>query len=182
MTARLIVAITGGVVAVIAACGGLAGMMISGALGGGCATGTNPSVAAPATPPSAPAGGIAPVGAWNPEQVGNAAAIIAVGARMGVPARGWVITVATAIQESSLINLADLGNGSDHDSLGLFQQRPSQGWGSPAQITDPVYASTQFYQHLLAVPGWQTMPLAQAAQAVQGSAFPCGVSKPCIPV
>jgi hypothetical protein len=95
MTARLIVAITGGVVAVIAACGGLAGMMVSGALGGGCATGTNPSVAAPATPPSAPAGGIAPVGAWNPEQLGNAAAIIAVGARMGVPARGWVIAVAT---------------------------------------------------------------------------------------
>jgi hypothetical protein len=91
---------------------------------------------------------------------------------MGVPVRGWIIAVATALQESSLINLPDLGDANDHDSLGLFQQRPSQGWGTPAQIMDPVYASTKFCEHLLAVPNWQALPLTQAAQAVQRSAFP----------
>jgi cell wall-associated NlpC family hydrolase len=172
VTGRIALAIVGGIVVLIMACGGLVGVMVSGALGGGCAAAGHPSVATPATPPTTPRGGFAPIGAWNSEAVGNAATVIAVGARMGAPARAWVIAVATAIQESPLTNLPDLGDANNADSLGLFQQRPSQGWGTPAQITDPVYASTKFYQHLLAVPGWQTMPLAQAAQAVQGSAFP----------
>jgi cell wall-associated NlpC family hydrolase len=114
-----------------------------------------------------PPGGYRPVGTWNREAVGNAAIIVGVGAHMGVPVRGWIIAVATAIQESSLINLPDLGDENNADSLGLFQQRPSQGWGTPAQIMDPVYASTKFYEHLLAVPGWQSMSLTEAAQAVQ---------------
>src|SRR5262249_7443171 len=65
----------------------------------------------------------------------------------------------------------------DHDSLGLFQQRPSQGWGTPAQILDPMHAATTFYRHLLNVPGWQTIPLTRAAQAVQRSAFPGAYAK-----
>src|SRR5262249_56193035 len=77
-----------------------------------------------------------------------------------------------AIQGSSVINLPDMGDENNFDSLGLFQQRPSQGWGTPAQIMDPVYASTKFYEHLLAVPGWQSMPRTQAAQQVQRSATP----------
>jgi cell wall-associated NlpC family hydrolase len=131
-----------------------------------------------ASPPAGwltpPPDGFPPIGTWTSEQVGNAARIITVGAQLGVPVRGQVIAVATAIAESFLINLPDLGEANDHDSLGLFQQRPSQGWGTPAQVMDPVHAATAFYQHLLAVPGWQTMPLAQAAQAVQQSAAQAG--------
>jgi len=91
---------------------------------------------------------------------------------VGVPPRGWVIAIATALQESQLRNLPHLGADNDHDSLGLFQQRPSQGWGTPEQISDPAYASTAFYQRLLQVQGWQELPLTQAAQQVQRSAFP----------
>jgi murein DD-endopeptidase MepM/ murein hydrolase activator NlpD len=112
------------------------------------------------------------VGEFGDEQMHNAAVIISVGQRMKVPPRGWVIAIATAIQESSLRNLGDLGSKNDHDSLGLFQQRPSQGWGTPAQVMDPVYASTKFYEKLLQVPDWQTLPLTVAAQRVQVSAFP----------
>ncbi|MBO0870781.1 MAG: M23 family metallopeptidase, partial [Micromonosporaceae bacterium] len=93
------------------------------------------------------------------------------------PPRGWVIAVATALQESSLHNLGNLGPHNDHDSLGLFQQRPSQGWGTPAQVMDPAYASRRFYQKLLTVPGWQSLPLTEAAQAVQRSAFPDAYAK-----
>ncbi|MFI5796233.1 C40 family peptidase [Streptomyces sp. NPDC051677] len=102
------------------------------------------------------------------EQVPNAATIVAAGLSLDVPKKGQIIALATAMQESRLRNL---GYG-DRDSLGLFQQRPSQGWGSAQQIRDPVYASEQFYKHLLKVNGWQQMTVAQAAQAVQRSAYP----------
>ncbi|WP_327071847.1 C40 family peptidase [Kitasatospora sp. NBC_01302] len=102
------------------------------------------------------------------EQIPNARAIVATGAQMGVPARGQVIALAVALQESGLRNLT----GGDRDSLGLFQQRPSQGWGTREQILDPVYASQKFYGALLAVPGWQQLPLTVAAQRVQQSAYP----------
>lgn len=113
-------------------------------------------------------GGPGAAAGYGPEQMSNAATIVAVGKQLGVPEYGWVIAVATAIQESGLRNLTY----GDRDSLGLFQQRPSQGWGSPAQILDPAYAATRFYQHLLAVPNWQQMALTDAAQAVQYSGFP----------
>jgi murein DD-endopeptidase MepM/ murein hydrolase activator NlpD len=103
------------------------------------------------------------------EQMRNAATIIAVGQRMNVPPRGWVIAIATSLQET---NLRNLPVAVDHDSLGLFQQRPNQGWGTAAQILDPVHASTAFYEHLLKVRGWDTLSLTDAAQAVQRSAFP----------
>jgi hypothetical protein len=106
------------------------------------------------------------------DQTRNAEVIVAVGARMRVPVRGWVIAVATALQESGLINLGDLGTANDRDSLGLFQQRPSQGWGTPAQIMNPEYAARKFYEALLAVPGWQMMPVGEAAQRVQKSVYP----------
>jgi len=98
---------------------------------------------------------------------------VAVGERMRVPVRGWVIAVATALQESDLLNT----EGGPDDSLGLFQQRPSQGWGTPEQIMNPDYAAGTFYEHLLAVPGWQTMPLTKAAQRVQRSAYPDAYAK-----
>ncbi|MFE7302645.1 C40 family peptidase [Streptomyces sp. NPDC057579] len=102
------------------------------------------------------------------EQIPNAKTIIATGISLGVPEQGQVIALATAMQESRLRNL----NYGDRDSLGLFQQRPSQGWGTAAQIRDPVYASTKFYKSLMAVRGWQQMTITQAAQAVQASGFP----------
>jgi hypothetical protein len=106
-------------------------------------------------------------------QLANARIIAQVGASMGVPMPGETIAIATALQESGLQNL-DHG---DRDSLGLFQQRPSQGWGTPAEIMNPTYAATQFYTHLLQVPGWRTMPTTQAAQAVQRSGFPDAYAK-----
>jgi hypothetical protein len=114
---------------------------------------------------------------WSDEQLANADTIVAVGARMQVPSYGWIIAVATAMQESSLRNLGHLGERNDHDSLGLFQQRPSQGWGTPEQVMDPVYAATRFYEKLRTVPGWEQMPLTQAAQAVQRSAYPDAYAK-----
>jgi cell wall-associated NlpC family hydrolase len=102
------------------------------------------------------------------ERLANARTIVSVGTGIGVPVRGEVIAVATATQESKLINLPDGPGG----AYGLFQQTPSQGWGTAAQVQDPTYAATAFYRHLLAVPGWQDMALTDAAQAVQGSAYP----------
>ncbi|WP_370147060.1 C40 family peptidase [Kitasatospora sp. GAS206B] len=102
------------------------------------------------------------------EQIPNAKTIVATGLQMGVPAGGQVIALATALQESDLRNLT----GGDWDSVGLFQQRPSQGWGTAQQISDPVYASQKFYSALLAVPNWQQLPLTVAAQDVQKSGHP----------
>lgn len=111
------------------------------------------------------------------DQVRDAAIIIKTGQDMRVPARGWVIGVATALQESRLSNLPDLGAQNDHDSIGLFQQRPSQGWGTPQQLTDPAYQSRKFFEKLLKVPGWQDLPLTVAAQRVQVSAYPDAYAK-----
>jgi cell wall-associated NlpC family hydrolase len=109
----------------------------------------------------------------SPIQLANAQLIAQVGLSMNVPMPGETIAIATALQESNLQNL-DHG---DRDSLGLFQQRPSQGWGTRAQILDPTYAARQFYTRLLQVPGWHTMPTTQAAQAVQRSAYPDAYAK-----
>lgn len=118
-----------------------------------------------------------PVVNLDPEQAANARVIVAVGQQRGVPSRGLLIALMTAKQESGLRNL-DYG---DRDSLGLFQQRPSMGWGTPDQVREPAYAAAAFYggpqspagnPGLQDVEGWQTMPLTSAAQAVQRSGFP----------
>ena len=109
---------------------------------------------------------------WDTTQRENATTIVQVGVALAVPARGEVVALATAMQESQLYNLGDLGAKNDHDSLGLFQQRPSMGWGTAAQVTDPVYAATAFYLALKRVPGWESMAVTVAAQRVQRSAFP----------
>jgi hypothetical protein len=106
--------------------------------------------------------------AVSPEQAQNAATIAAVAERRGLPARAVTIALATAYQESKLRNI-DYGH---LDSLGLFQQRPSQGWGSPEQVQDPVYAANAFYDALVKVPGYTELPVTKAAQAVQRSAYP----------
>ena len=124
-----------------------------------------------------PNGKLPSIRSLNEDQIRNAAIIIDVGATMQLPPRGWVIAVATALQESYLRNLGDLGPRNDNDSLGLFQQRPSQGWGTPAQVMDPAYASRKFYEKLVKVPRWQLMSLTDAAQAVQQSAYPDAYAK-----
>ncbi len=102
----------------------------------------------------------------------NAKTIIEVAKKTGVGERGAVIGIATALQESKLYNLGHLGAYNDHDSQGLFQQRPSSGWGTETQITDPEYSSNAFFQALKNVNGWRDMPLTAAAQTVQVSAYP----------
>jgi hypothetical protein len=109
-----------------------------------------------------------PVLGYSPEQTANAATIVAVGKRIQVPERGLVTALAAALQESGLRNL-DHG---DRDSLGLFQQRPSQGWGTPAEIMNPAYAATAFYRRLLEVRDWHELSVNDAAQTVQRSATP----------
>lgn len=106
-------------------------------------------------------------------QLQHASTINAVGVARSLPIRARVIALATAWQESTLRNL-DHG---DRDSIGLFQQRPSQGWGSVDQIMDPVYASGKFYDALVQVPDWQRLPLTRAAQAVQYSGYPEAYAK-----
>ena len=108
----------------------------------------------------------------NDEQTANAKAIIAATKKAGLPERAAVISIATSLQESKLENLGHLGDANDHDSLGLFQQRPSSGWGTPEQITDPEYSTLAYLKGLKQVDGWQDMPLTQAAQTVQVSAYP----------
>jgi hypothetical protein len=102
------------------------------------------------------------------EQAENAALITAISIERGLPARAASIALATAYQESKLYNI-DYG---DRDSVGLFQQRPSQGWGSVAQLTDPVYATNAFYDALQQVDGYDSMEITVAAQEVQRSAYP----------
>ncbi len=107
----------------------------------------------------------------TPEQASNAALIAGVALSRGLPPRAASIAIATAIQESGLRNL-DYGDNAGPDSRGLFQQRPSQGWGTEEQIMDPYYAAHAFYNGLVKVPGYTEMPVTEAAQQVQISAFP----------
>ena len=104
----------------------------------------------------------------SPVQSDNAALLTAVSVRRGLPARAATIAIATALQESKLVNLSY----GDRDSVGLFQQRPSQGWGTAEQIMDPVYSTDRFYDGLVGIAGYQDLPITDAAQKVQRSAFP----------
>ncbi|MGA3540246.1 hypothetical protein ACK8GE_13270 [Micromonosporaceae bacterium DT194] len=106
------------------------------------------------------------------EQQENAKAIVAATKGSGMNERAAVIAVATAMQESKLENLGHLGAANDHDSQGLFQQRPSSGWGTVEQIRDPQYSTTAFLDSLDEVEGWEQMDLTDAAQKVQVSAYP----------
>ena len=105
---------------------------------------------------------------WSAEQTTNAQTIVARAAALKLPERAAVIATSTAIVESQLTNV-DHG---DRDSLGLFQQRPSQGWGTPARILNPSSSADTFYDRLVKLPNWQGLPPGVAAQTVQGSAYP----------
>ncbi|MFM9446236.1 heavy metal transporter [Streptomyces acidiscabies] len=110
---------------------------------------------------------------FTPEQAVNAATITAVGTNLGMPERAVTIALATALQESGLRNLAH----GDRDSLGLFQQRPSQGWGTEEEVRDPAYSAGEFYKHLKKVRDYEDLPLTVAAQRVQRSGYPDAYAK-----
>lgn len=110
---------------------------------------------------------------FGAEQAQNAATVAAVGTSRGMPERAITIALATALQESGLRNISH----GDRDSLGLFQQRPSQGWGNEKQIMDPAYSAARFYAHLKDVPGYSRLPLTVAAQRVQRSGYPQAYAK-----
>ncbi len=112
--------------------------------------------------------GDGPATTLAPDQAENAALLAATAVHRGLPARAATIAIATAKQESKLRNI-DHG---DRDSLGLFQQRPSQGWGTAEQVMDPVYATNAFYDVLVTIEGYENLQITAAAQRVQRSAFP----------
>ncbi|MGH8876559.1 MAG: hypothetical protein ACRD0P_04325 [Stackebrandtia sp.] len=124
-----------------------------------------------------------PVAGLTTTQMNHAVKVVQIGQAKGISKKGQAVAVATAMQETKLKNLASHtvpeskgydndGAGSDHDSVGLFQQRPSMGWGSVAECMDVDYATKAFYGKLKHVSNWDDMSVAEAAQSVQASAFP----------
>lgn len=110
---------------------------------------------------------------FEPDQAETTALLAGTALQRGLPARALTIAIATALQESKLRNIAH----GDRDSVGIFQQRPSQGWGTEEQIMDPVYATNAFYDALVQVEGYAELPITEAAQAVQHSAYPAAYAQ-----
>lgn len=142
----------------------------------------SPASPKPAPRPTRPAKP-RPVAGLTQAQMDNAATVVRVGRKLGLPRQGLIVAIATAMQESDLYNLASdvvpesqayphQGSAADYDSVGLFQQRPSTGWGAVADLMKPAYAAQKFFAALLEVSGWQQLSVTEAAQAVQASAFP----------
>ena len=153
-------------------------------------TGTAAVTAAPAdaAPPSAKPQPPRPVAGLDQTQMNNAATIVRLGRAQGLPDKALVVAVATAMQESDLYNVASPavpaslrlphdGVSADHDSVGLFQQRASQGWGTVAELMNPAHSAMLFFNALMRVDGWQGMSVTGAAQAVQRSAYPGAYQK-----
>ncbi len=110
------------------------------------------------------------------DQAANASLITAVAVQRGLPARAASIALATSMQESKLRNIGH-GDQAGPDSRGLFQQRPSQGWGTTAQVMDPYHASNAFYDALVKISGYQSLEITDAAQQVQRSAYPAAYAQ-----
>jgi hypothetical protein len=131
---------------------------------------------------------VTPVAGLTQTQMNHAKTIVDTAEQMHLSRQAAVIAIATAMQESNLRNLANTGlpeshtlpndgTGFDHDSVGLFQQRPASGWGPVDELMDPATSTRKFLTALQDVPGWQDMPVTVAAQTVQGSAFPDAYAK-----
>ncbi|HXT43418.1 MAG TPA: C40 family peptidase [Pseudonocardiaceae bacterium] len=159
----LVVGLLGGLIAV-AAISSLLGVVGSGDFVFGAPCG---SVLASTDPRELPPVAVR-VSDLDPEQRTIVELIVAIGKQRGLPPRAWQIAIQAGMTESRLHNL----HYGDRDSLGIFQMRPSQGWGSVAQVTDPVYAINKFYDVLLRVPGWETQRPGDSAQDIERSAFP----------
>ncbi|WP_203981492.1 hypothetical protein [Planosporangium flavigriseum] len=151
----------------------------------GSADGT---VGSPSPSPGGSSARPRPVTGVSQAAMDHAVTIIEVGRQMNLPRRAYVVAIMTALQETALRNLANStvpeslnyahqGVYQNFDSVGLFQQRSSQGWGSVAELMDPATAARLFYQRLVKVPRWQAMSPGDAAQAVQRSAFPRAYDK-----
>ncbi|MEV4518181.1 hypothetical protein AB0K00_55650 [Dactylosporangium sp. NPDC049525] len=148
---------------------------------------TKPSAPASSSPASSPSPTVrGPVGGLTQAEMNNAVAIIEAGQQLKLPRRAFVVAIATALQESHLRNLANAnlpeslkhpneGVGYDHDSVGLFQQRPN--WGTVAQLMDPHESARRFYSALAKIPGWEQLQITVAAQTVQVSAYPDAYAK-----
>ena len=132
-----------------------------------CDAGLGPFVGADA------ANGGAQAAALGADQQSTVSMIISVGKQRNLPALAWQVAIQAGMQESGLRNLP----GGDRDSAGIFQMRPSQGWGTYAQVTDPNYAVNKFFDVLTAIPNWQADRPGDAAQAVERSAFPLAYNK-----
>nr|WP_147315774.1 hypothetical protein [Asanoa ferruginea] len=144
---------------------------------------TTPTKRATTVAPKPKPAVVAPVAGLTQAQMNNAATIVKTGVSMGIPQRGLIVAIATSMQESNLLNLANTGlpeslnypnegTGYDHDSVGLFQQRTSSGWGTVQELMTPAISAQKFFNALEQIIGWQNMSIAGAAQAVQVSAFP----------
>jgi hypothetical protein len=131
---------------------------------------------------------VAPVAGLDQTQMNHAKTIVDVADQMKLPKQAAVVAVATSMQETKLYNLANTGlpesenlpndgTGYDHDSVGLFQQRPASGWGAVDELMDPTTSARKFLTALKDVQGWESMPVTVAAQTVQGSAFPDAYAK-----
>jgi hypothetical protein len=147
----------------------------------------SPSASPAPSPSPTRTGPPPPVAGLTEVQMKNAYVIVQVGRSMGLPDRALVIGIATALQESGMYNNASEavpeslkypheGTSVDHDSIGVFQQRPSMGWGSVADLMKPEYQARNFFAKLIKI-NWQNMSVAQAAQAVQVSAYPSAYAK-----
>ncbi|MBV8993999.1 MAG: C40 family peptidase [Pseudonocardiales bacterium] len=159
----LVVGLLGGLIAV-AAISSLLGVVGSGDFMFGAPCG---SVLASTDPRELPPVAVG-VSDLDSEQRAIVEQIVAIGKQRGLPPRAWQIAIQAGMTESRLHNL----HYGDRDSLGIFQMRPSQGWGSVAQVTDPVYEINKFYDVLVRVPGWETQRPGDSAQDIERSAFP----------
>jgi hypothetical protein len=140
-------------------------------------------------PPAAPAPTKpAPVAGLSPTAMDNAVAVIEAGRELNLPKRAFLVAITTTLQESQLRNLANTGvpesmnrpnegAGHDYDSVGIFQQRVSMGWGSLDQLMNPKESARSFYSRLVTIGGWEQLEVGAAAQAVQQSAFPGAYSQ-----
>lgn len=153
----------------LVAAGLLAGAIAAIAVGAGLTTPASNGCAPQAARPGGAVAGVR----LDPGQLANAWIIYAVGSGLGLPERAEVVAIAAAMAESALQNLP---YGSS-DSLGLFQQRPSQGWGTVEQIMDPVHAARAFYHRLERVANWQSLPVPVAAQDVQRGSLPAAYAR-----
>ncbi|MGC9665456.1 hypothetical protein ACNTMW_02750 [Planosporangium sp. 12N6] len=145
-----------------------------------------PTAPAPAPAPAPSPTRPAPVADLDQAQMDNAVSIVAAGRQMNLPRRAFVVAISTALQESNLrvlanpnvpgsMNRPNQGVGYDHDSVGLFQQRPN--WGTVDQLMNPQESARRFYEALVKIPGWEQLAVTVAAQRVQVSAFPDAYAK-----
>ena len=160
----------------------------AGPIAGTAAHAATPTTSAPTTQAAAvvqhtDTKSVAPVAGLDATQMAHAKTIVDTVHQMKLPDKAAVIAVATSMQETKLYNLANTGlpesqtlpndgTGYDHDSVGLFQQRPASGWGAVNELMDPATSARKFLTALQQVPGWESLPVTVAAQTVQGSAFP----------